>query len=238
MPSKNTKILEFNQYKKSDKAPFIIYADLECLTEKIDRCKNNPENSSKTNVSEHIPSCFSMSTTLSFKSIESKHDEFCESLREHATKIINFKKKNRKSLTNEQQNSYENSKICYICKDKFEDQNATDKNYRKVRDHCHYTGEYRGAANSTYNIKYSVPKETPVVFHNGSNYGYHFIIKELAEKFEKRFTCLGENTKKYITFTVSIGKKVTTTDKDGEEFTKSISFRSQFIDTARFMANS
>ena len=107
-----------------------------------------------------------MSTILSFKSIESKHDEyrgkdcmkkFCESLREHATKIINFKKKNRKSLTNEQQNSYENSKICYICKEKFEDKNPTDKNYRKVRDHCHYTGEYRGAANSTYNIKYTVP---------------------------------------------------------------------------------
>ena len=44
MPSKDTKILEFNQYQKSDKAPFIIYADLECLIEKIDGCKNNSEN--------------------------------------------------------------------------------------------------------------------------------------------------------------------------------------------------
>ena len=60
----------------------------------------------------------------------------------------------------------------------------------------------------------------------------------MAEKFEKQFTCLGENTKKYITFTVSIGKEVTTTDKNGEEFTKNISFRSRFVDTARFMANS
>ena len=56
---------------------------------------------------------------------------------------------------------------------------------KKVRDHCHYTGEYRGAAHSICNLKYSVPKNIPVVFHNGSNYDYDFIIKELAEEFQK-----------------------------------------------------
>ena len=66
--SEDTKILEFNQYQKSDKAPFIIYADLECIIEKIDGCKNNPENSSTTNISEHILSGFSMSTISSFRS--------------------------------------------------------------------------------------------------------------------------------------------------------------------------
>ena len=83
-------------------------------------------------------------------------------------------------LTNEQHNSYQNSKICYICKKQFEDKHATDKKYRKVRDHCHYTGEYIGAAHNICNLKYSVPKEIPITFHNGSNYDYHFIIKELA----------------------------------------------------------
>ena len=58
----DTKILEFNQYQKSDKAPFIIYVDLERLIEKTDECKNNPENSSTTKSGEHIPSGFSMST--------------------------------------------------------------------------------------------------------------------------------------------------------------------------------
>ena len=70
MPSEVTKILEFNQYQKSSKAPFIIYADLECLIDKIDACKNNPENSSTTKVSEHIPSGFLMPTILPIKSIE------------------------------------------------------------------------------------------------------------------------------------------------------------------------
>ena len=67
------------------------------------------------------------------------------------------------------------------------------KKYRKVRDSCHYAGEYRGAAHSMCNLGYSVPKEIPIVFHNGPNYDYHFIIKKLAVEFEKRFTCLGEN---------------------------------------------
>ena len=69
MPSEYTKILEFDQFQKSDKAPLIIYADLECIIEKIDKCKNNPENSSTTTVSKHIPSGFSMSTILKFRSI-------------------------------------------------------------------------------------------------------------------------------------------------------------------------
>ena len=108
MPFEDRKMLEFKQYQEYDKAPFIIYADLECVTEKIDGCKNNPENSSTTKESEHIPSDFSMSTISSLKSIENKHDvyrhkdcmkKFPQSLRRHAMKIINLKKK-MKLLTN------------------------------------------------------------------------------------------------------------------------------------------
>ena len=124
MPSEDTKILEFNQYQKSDKATFIIYANPECIIEKIDGCKNNPENSSTAKVSEHIPSVFSMSTISSFRSIENKHDvhrgkdcmkKFCKFWREQTVEIINFKKKKMKLLTKEQQGSYENAKICYVC---------------------------------------------------------------------------------------------------------------------------
>ena len=92
-------------------------------------CKNNLENSPTTNVSEHIPSGFSMSTIASFRRIENKHDvytgkdcmkKFCKFLREHVMKIINFKKKKMKLLTKELQESYENTKICCICREKFE----------------------------------------------------------------------------------------------------------------------
>ena len=83
-----------------------------------------------------------------------------------------------------------------------------DKKHHKVRDHCHYTGEYRGAVHSICNLKYSVRKKIPIVFHNASNYDYNFIIKELAEEFKKQFTCLEENTEKYITSTVPVEKEV------------------------------
>ena len=69
-------------------------------------------------------------------------------------------------------------------------------------------------------LKYSVPKKIPIAFHNGSNYDCHFAIKELAEKFKKQFTCLGESTEKYITFTVPVEKEFTKIDKNEEEITK------------------
>ena len=96
MPSEDTKILEFNQYKKFDKAPFIIFADIECIKEK---CKNNSENSSTTKVSKHVLSGLSVSTISSFRSTENTHDVYrgkncikkvCGSLREQAMKILNL----------------------------------------------------------------------------------------------------------------------------------------------------
>ena len=76
IPSEETKILEFNQYQISDKAPSTIYADLEYLMEKIDGCKTNPKNSFTTKVGENIPLGFSLSTILAFKSIENKYDVY------------------------------------------------------------------------------------------------------------------------------------------------------------------
>ena len=111
-----------------------------------------------------------MHTISSFRSIENKHDvyrgkdcmkKFCEFLREHTMKMIKIKIKKMKLLTKEQQDSYENAKISYICTEKFENKYLKDKKYRKVRDHCtcHYTGEYCGAAHSICNLKYSVAKK-------------------------------------------------------------------------------
>ena len=82
-----------------------------------------------------------------------------------------------------------------------------DKNKKNVRHHCHYTGKFRGAAHSECNLRYKVPKEISVVFHNGSTYDYHFIIRQLAEEFEGKFKCLGENTEKYIAFSVPLKKR-------------------------------
>ena len=87
----------------------------------------------------------------------------------------------------------------------------------------------RGVAHSICNLRYKVPNKIPVVFHNGSTYDYH-IIKQLEKKFKGDFYCLGENTKKYITFSVPIKKEL----KNG----KVITYRLKFIDSYRFMSTS
>ena len=115
---------------------------------------------------------------------------------------------------------------------------TNDRNYRKVRDHCHYAGKYRSAAHIICNLKYIIPKTIPVVLHNVSNYGYHFIIKEVAEEFKGEFIFLGAPTEKYKVFSVLITIEVKRVFKNGKEPTKTIFYRRQFIDSARFMASS
>ena len=68
--------------------------------------------------------------------------------------------------------------------------------------------KYRSAAHSICNLRFNVPNKIPVVFHNRSNYDYHFTVKELANKFKGQFECFGENTEKYNTFSVSSEKEV------------------------------
>ena len=80
-------------------------------------------------------------------------------------------------------------------------------------------------------MRYKVPKEIPIVFHNGSTYDYHFIIKELVKEFEGNFECLGENTEKYITFSVPIKKEIKNKDLE-------ITYKIKFIDSYRFMSSS
>ena len=76
---------------------------------------------------------------------------FCTSLREHATNITNFQKKKMLPLTKEEPKSYQYAKACHICGKRIIKKFANDKNYLKDRDHCHFTGKYKGAAQSIYN---------------------------------------------------------------------------------------
>ena len=168
------------------KVPFVTYADLECLLEKMHSCQNNFKKPYTEKKFMHTPSGHSLFTQSSFHSAKDMLDcysgkgcmeRFCKDLKEHATKIINYEKKEMIPLTDEENKSYKKQKVCYICKKRF----STDDE-RKVRDHCHCTRKYRGAAYDTCNLRYKTPKEIPAVFHNGSTYDYHFIIKELAKK--------------------------------------------------------
>ena len=102
-------------------------------------------------------------------------------------------------LTHHQQLNYEKSKYCHICQKKFYedgDNKHRSESYHKVRDHCHYAGEFRGAAHSICNLRYKIQREIPVVLRNSSTYDYHFIIRELAKQFKGNMECMGQNMEK------------------------------------------
>ena len=134
-------------------------------------------------------------------------------------------------LTHEENNSYNEQEICYICKEKF-CVDKDDKDYinrKKVKDHCHYKGKFRGAAHSKFNLNYKIQKEILVIIHN-TTYDIHFIINHLAIEFKGELNCIGDNLEKYITFSVPIKKEC--------DNNKTISFKLKFIDSFRFMPTS
>ena len=99
----------------------------------------------------------------------------------------------------------------------------------KVKDHCHYTRKFRGAAHSTCNLNYRVPKDIPIIIHNAS-YDTHFIINQLAIEFKGELNCIGDNMEKYITFSVTIKKEC--------DNSKTSTHKLKFIDSFRFMLTS
>ena len=147
MPIKGNKTIKYNHGEKSIRIPCTIYADLECLFEKMSTCQIDPNKSSTTKINKHTPSGYSIFTHCSFDESKNKISyyrggdcmkKFCKDLREHSTKIINYEKKKMISLTTEEKVHYNKQKVCYICKKEFDDNN---KKQQKVRDHCHYTGK-------------------------------------------------------------------------------------------------
>ena len=241
MPSPDNNLIKYNQGEKSLKLPFVIYADLECILKKIHTCQNNPDLSSTTKINQHIPSGYSIYTSCSFDKYNNKLSyyrgedcmkRFCKDLMDHAIKIIDFKKKDMIPLTKEEKDNYNKENICHICKKEFNNDTTESSSLEyKVRDHCHFTGKYRGAAHNTCNLRYKIPKNIPVVFHNGSTNDYHFIIRELVSEFDGNFECLGENTEKYITFSVPIKKRIENKNID-------MTYKIKLIDSFRFMATS
>ena len=103
-----------------------------------------------------------------------------------------------------------------------------DESYHRLLDHCPSTGKYREVAYKICNSRCKISEEIPVVIHNGSNYDYHFKIKELAEESKGQFEYLRENTEKYITFPVPVQKI--------NRNNKTMTYKIKFIEGIRFMA--
>ena len=156
-------------------------------------------------------------------------EKFCEYIRQEGRRLYHmFPEKPMDPLTNGQWKRYKKTRECHICYKPF---NFKDP---KVRDHCHYTGKYRGPAHMLCNLRYKIPSYIPVVFHNLSSYDTHLSIKELGKE-SKDIEVIAKNKEDYITFSV----KVTVDkyqDKEGNERDRFIELR--FINSFKFMVSS
>ena len=148
MSTEDNTILKYNHREKSLKAQFIIFFDVECLLKKEQSCQNNAEKSYTERKAKHEPSPWAMFTKCSFDEIENKFDYYRERdcikklyeiLSDRATEIINYEEK-MIPLTNKENKSYKEQKVCLICQKKFcyeENEKSKFELYHKVKDHCH-----------------------------------------------------------------------------------------------------
>ena len=131
-------------------------------------------------------------------------------------------------FTFKDKDDFEKAKICWICQKEFGERE------KKVRDHCHYTGKYRGAAHNKCNLQFKKPKFTPVIFHNLSGYDAHLFVKNLG-KSEGNIKCIPNNEEKYISFSkeIVVGEYE---NKKGEKV--EVKHEIRFLDSFKFMASS
>ena len=234
MPKKDD-ILKFKNYYKGERVPFIIYADMESLIKPIQSCEPNPRGSYTKKYQKHEPISYSYYIKCFDDNVFSQEpktytglgamQKFVESLEEDIKIIANIPEVDM-IFGKEKTERFNEETKCWICKGEL--------NNDKVRDHCHFTGRYRGAAHNSCNLKYKKPNFTPVVFHNLSGYDSHLFIKNLGFT-AGNIDCIPNNEERYISFTKNIEVGSYTNSK-GE--TKPKYHKIRFIDSFKFMAAS
>ena len=162
MPSEKDNTLEFNQYMKSDKIA-IHYLCWHWILNQKNRWMR--KQSRKFLKNKHT----------SYRG-EDCMKNFCTSLREHATNVINFEKKKMLPLTKKELKLHQDVTECYICGRWFLKKFTNDKDYRKIRDHCHFTGKYRDAAHSTCKNLMSLVKSLYFFITVQLHYQVHYQI--------------------------------------------------------------
>ena len=173
MPHKRP-IVEYSDGQLQFKVSFIMYADFESILELIQGPENNPRISATRGANVHTPSGWCIRSEFAYGEVKvplklcSRKDcirKFCDHIIGEACCLYSsFPKKPMEPLTKVQWKDYKSVNSCHICFKPFNEGN------RKVRDHCHYSGIYRGAAHLLCNLQYKIPSYILVVFHNLAGY--------------------------------------------------------------------
>ena len=235
MPQQGT-FLRFKNFLHSEKAPFAIYADFESLIKPMDNCDPDPNKSYTKKYQKHEPTSFSYYISSSidgvFKPILRKYTKTKEEDKDAMDVFIKWLEEDVKAIANIEGKKMifteEDKSDCWICGEYL----GNDR----VRDHCHFTGRYRGPAHNSCNLKYRKPKNISVFFHNLSGYDSHLFIKKIGSSNKKEnVDCIPNNEEKYISFskTIVTGQY---TNKKGE--IKDKTFKIVFKDSLKFMSSS
>ncbi|GFY67148.1 uncharacterized protein TNIN_416021 [Trichonephila inaurata madagascariensis] len=205
MPTQEEKWLEFSNHKFKLPVPYVIYADLECIQEKISSCEQDPKISSTESIAKHVPCGFAyvivgpdgamIKPPTVFRG-KNAIDQFLTKLLDEEKSILDtlrYVKPMVFSMTDEE--NFKSSTLCSICENPL--------NGDAVRDHDHLSGAYRGAAHNSCNLNFKLANYIPVVIHNLRNYDGHFLIQGIGKFKEKRIQCIPENSEKFISFTLS-----------------------------------
>ena len=231
--------ISFIHHNRSIKVPFVVYADFEAFTEEISTCEPNDKKSFTQKYQRHRPSgfcykivCFDERYNQKPVLFRAKNDEedisaiFVEMLERDIKRIHKkFEFSKKMIFTLKDKDDFEKAKICWIWQKEFGES-------KKVRDHCHFTGKYRGAAHNLCNLQFKKPKFTPVIFHNLSGYDAHLFVKNLG-KSERNIKCIPNNEEKYISFSKDI--VVGEYEKDGKKHEGKHEIR--FLDSFKLMAS-
>ena len=234
--------LEFINFVHSEKAPFAIYADFESLIKPLDVCDPDPEKSYTMKCSKHKPisfcyyiksfneSVYKSKLRIYIKKEESDYDAmdtFINWLESDVREIANLENKDM-IFTPENEKEFINALNCWLCGEYM----GNDR----VRDHCHFTGKFRGAACNSCNLKHKRQNNISVFFHNLEGYDSHLFIKKLGTSEEKEnIDCIPSNEEKYISFSKTI---ITGQYKNKQGETKDKTFKIIFKDSMKFMPSS
>ena len=205
MPEEGKNAQAFQNHHKQLPAPYIIYADFEALTTIVDRLELDPTKSNTQRTQHHEACSYSYIVVrcdgqteppIEYRGLNAA-EHFLESLQEEERKIkglLSDPKAMR--MTREDWHAFRTAETCYVYDKPLERDS--------VRDHCHITGKYRGAAHNACNLKLRLnPKTTtiPVVFHNLRGYDSHLLMQAISNV-ECRINCIPNNTAKYISFSL------------------------------------
>ena len=200
--------MKYKNYHRSEKLPFIVYTDFESYIKPLQSCEPNPEKSYTKQYQKHEPSSFCYyikcfddevyEPKLVSYTGEDAVQKFVEMLEGDIREITSIPEK-KMIFRKEEAEQFNKETRCWICNETF----TGDIKNCKVRDHCHFTGRYRGAAHKICNFFYRKPNFTPVVFHNLSGYDSHLFVTNLGFSMGD-IDCIPNNEERYISFTKKI----------------------------------